>query len=117
MSLTIENDTVPFEIVSDPVPLRIDEGGAIRVGQTRVTLDTVVAAFNQGASADKIVDMFPGLDLADVYAVISYYLRRREEIDAYLQKQQELAEEFRRQHPEMFDTAGLRERLLAKVRL
>ena len=111
MSLAIENDTVPFEIVSDPVPLRIDEGGAIRVGQTRVTLDTVVAAFNQGLSAEEIVWKFPTLNLADVYAVISYYLRRKEQIDTYLSQEEEL---IRQQYPEIFNTTGLRERLLAR---
>lgn len=67
MSLVIE---------SPPVPLNIDMDGVIRVGNTRVTLDTVVAAFKEGATAEEIVWQYPSLSLADVYAVIGYYLQR-----------------------------------------
>ena len=114
MSRAIKNDIIPLEIVSDPVPLRIDEGGTVRVGKTRVTIDIVVAAFNQGATAEEIMYMFPGLELADVYAVISYYLRRREEVDAYLQRRQEFADEVRKQNQARFDSDGIRDRLLAR---
>ena len=43
MALTIE---------PAPVPLRTDADGVVRVGRTRVTLDTVVAAFEEGATAE-----------------------------------------------------------------
>ncbi|MEP0758427.1 DUF433 domain-containing protein [Trichocoleus sp. DQ-A2] len=43
------------------------------MGGTRVTLDTVVAAFNSGATAEEIVFQYPSLQLANIYAVISYY--------------------------------------------
>lgn len=56
----------------------------LRVGNTGVTLETVVWTFHAGASPEDIVDQFPSLDLADVYEVIAYYLRHREEVDCYL---------------------------------
>jgi uncharacterized protein (DUF433 family) len=114
MSLTIENDTVLLEIVNDPVPLRIDEGGEVHVGNTRVTLDIVVDAFNEGATAEEIVSRYPVLKLADAYAVISYYLRRQEEIDAYLRQEQQIADEFRKQNPICIDFSEVRDRLLAR---
>ena len=60
MSLVIE---------SPPVPLRTDHG-VMLVGNTRVPLDTVIFAFNQGSSAEEIVMSYPTLELADVFAVI-----------------------------------------------
>jgi uncharacterized protein (DUF433 family) len=114
MSLVTANDVTPFRIVSDAVPLRIDEGGEVRVGNTRVTIDIVVDAFNEGATAEEIVSRYPVLKLADVYAVISYYLRRQEEIDAYLHQEQQIANEFRKQNPICIDFSEVRDRLLAR---
>jgi uncharacterized protein (DUF433 family) len=71
-------------VAAEPVPLRLDTGGTFRVGQTRVTLDTVVATFESGATAEEIALRCPTLELADVYAVIGYYLRHKEEVEAYL---------------------------------
>jgi hypothetical protein len=60
------------------------------------------------------VDADPPLDLADVYAVIAYYLRHRAEVDAYLQEREQQAREIRRQIEARFDPTGVRERLLAR---
>lgn len=54
------------------------------VGGTRVTLDTLVAAFDAGATAEEIAQQYPSVALADVYAVIAYYLLHQPEIQAYL---------------------------------
>jgi uncharacterized protein (DUF433 family) len=68
-------------------PLVFAEGGAVlRVTGTRIPLDTVVNAYLNGASAEEIVQAYSTLRLADVYAVISYYLNYREEVDTYLAK-------------------------------
>jgi uncharacterized protein (DUF433 family) len=64
-----------LEISTDPAPLFTDEDGIVRVGGTRVRLDTVAHAFNQGASAEEILQQYPSLALADIYATISYYLQ------------------------------------------
>ncbi len=57
-------------IRDDPVAMRIDAGGAVRVGQTRVTLKTVLHAYKRGASPEEIVESFDTLTLADVYSAI-----------------------------------------------
>ena len=97
-----------------PVPLRVDEDGAIRVGQTRVLLDVVVYDFNEGKSPEAIVASYPTLTLADVYGVTFYYLAHRQEIDVYLRERQVQAEDLQREielssHPQEF-----RDRLLAR---
>lgn len=83
-------------LAADPLPLRLDSGGTYRVGPTRVRLDSVVYLHNQGSSAAQIVSEFPSLELADVYAVISYYLRHKTEVDVYLVERERNAEELKR---------------------
>jgi uncharacterized protein (DUF433 family) len=101
-------------IADTPIPLAADADGAIRVGGTRVTLDTLVAVFMTGATAEEIVQRYPSLDLGDVYAVIGYYLHHRREVEAYLRRRQEQASAVRPQQEARFDQTGLRERLLAR---
>ncbi|MBI3249374.1 MAG: DUF433 domain-containing protein [Deltaproteobacteria bacterium] len=101
-------------ISSESIPLTTDRDGVMRVGNTRVTLDTLVSAFQDGATAEEIVQQYPSLQLADVYAVIGYYLRRQYEVEAYLQQRQQFASTVRRQNEARFDPAGVRARLLAR---
>ncbi len=101
-------------ITDSPVPLHKDADGIIRVGATRVTLDTVVTAFADGETAEEIVQQYPSLDLADVYAVMSYYLRRRAEVDEYLHSRNAIARDVRKKNESAFDPNGIRDRLLAR---
>lgn len=96
------------------VPVQLSADGVVRVGNTRVTLDTVVFAFNQGATAEEIVQQYPALRLADVYGAIAYYLHYRDEVDAYLAQRQQQIEQIRRETEARFDPVGIRERLLAR---
>ena len=96
------------------IPLTIDTQGVMRVGQTRVTLDSVVVAFQEGATAEEIVHQYPTLDLADVYAVLSYYLRNRGKVETYLQQRQARAEQIRQHLQGRHQLSGIRERLLAR---
>jgi uncharacterized protein (DUF433 family) len=101
-------------IGQEQVPLKMDSHGVLRVGGTRVTLDTVIAAFKEGATAEEIVYRYPVLTLADVYAVLSYYLRRQREIEDYLRQREHTANKVRQQNQDLFDLQGIRERLLAR---
>jgi uncharacterized protein (DUF433 family) len=65
-------------------PIAADRDGVLRVSGTRVTVDTIVEAFEEGVSAEEIASQYPVVPLSDVYAVIAYYLQHRAEIDAYL---------------------------------
>jgi uncharacterized protein (DUF433 family) len=105
MTLTVELQTIP---------LKADQDGVMRVGETRVTLDTVVHAFDQGHTAEEIVSHYPALKLADVYAVIAYYLNNQAEAHNYLWQQQEEAEKIWEQVEAKADYQAFRERLLAR---
>lgn len=100
--------------VTEAVPIRADADGVVRVAGTRVTLDTVVVAFKEGATAEEIAQQYPSVGLADVYAVIGYYLRQKEKVEAYLEQRRTQAEGVRRENERRFDPQGIRERLLAR---
>lgn len=101
-------------ITAEPVPLETDAAGVARVGGTRVTLDTIVDAFLHGETAEEIAQQYPSVRLADVYAVIAFYLRRRTEVESYLHERQRQAGTVRAENEGRFDPAGLRDRLLAR---
>jgi len=103
-----------LQLVELAIPLAADKDGIVRVAGTRVTLATVVNAFDQGATAEEIAQQYPSLPLADIYAVITYYLRHRSEVDEYVRARREQARELRRQNESRFDPKGIRERLLAR---
>jgi uncharacterized protein (DUF433 family) len=105
MSLTIEREHPPITLGHD---------GVARVAGTRITLDTVVAAFRQGATAEEIGYQYPSVELADVYAVIAYYLRRRADVDAYLEARRSQIEQVRAENERRFDPHGIRDRLIAR---
>src|SRR5919199_2233431 len=100
-------------VVSEPIPIKMDADGVVRVAGTRVTLDTIVSAFSEGATPEEIVSQYSSLDLADVYAVIGYYLRHRTDVEAYLRQRQQRADVVRKENEARFDPQGIRDRLLA----
>ncbi len=100
-----------LSIVSEPVPLSVDKDGVVRVGETRVTLDTIVLAFKDGATAEQIVQEYPVLELADIYAVLGYYLRRREDVEKYLRERQLKSSQVRKENQSHSNLRGIRERL------
>jgi uncharacterized protein (DUF433 family) len=107
------SDTVLLH--NDPVPLRVDEGGVIRVGKTRICLDLLVEQFENGMTPDDMVRAYDTLPLADAYSAIAYYLRHRDEIRTYLKRRGEeagvLREKIEAERPRMS-----REELLARLR-
>jgi len=100
---------------SEAPPLRHDTSGALRVGHSRVLVDLVIRAFQDGATPETIAQRYPTATLADLYAVIAYYLRHRDEIDAYLAEREHHAQEVRQRITRhQGDLTDLRSRLLAR---
>jgi uncharacterized protein (DUF433 family) len=97
-----------------PVPLEEDAHGVVRVGGTRVPLESVLHLFNRGASPEAIARSFSTLELADIYTVIGYYLRHRPEVDVYLKRVAEEEEEILREIESRPGYREVRERLLAR---
>jgi uncharacterized protein (DUF433 family) len=101
-------------IAVEKAPLVADSQGVVRVANTRVTLDTVVTAFLEGCTPEEIVEQYPSLQLPDVYLVIGYYLRHRDEVHVYLAERQHQSEKNRQEVEGRFNPIGIRERLLAR---
>jgi uncharacterized protein (DUF433 family) len=100
--------------VTEKIPIETDKDGVIRVGNTRVTLETLVSAFNGGSTAEEIAYQFPVLNLADVYALITYYLRNRDIVEKYLNNRIILAEQVKRRNQKNKHMDDIRKRLLAR---
>lgn len=103
-------------ISTEAPPLATDADGVIRVGGTRVSLDSVIFAFLDGSTPEEIAQQYPTLDLADVYAAVAYYLNHRAEIAAYLRDRQTQRAQIRQEVEARFDPRGIRDRLLARRR-
>jgi len=100
------------------VPLEKWEDGTIRVTGTRVSLDTILYHYNQGAIPEEIVNRFPAVSLEKAYSVIAYYLSHKKELDVYLKEQEEAEVAFMEQleaNPQyQADRVAIRERLMRR---
>ncbi len=103
-------------ILAEQPPLTASADDVIYVGKTRVTLDTVIGAFHEGATAEEVAQQYPALKLADVYATFAYYLNHKAEVDVYLRSGEHHAEQVRAENEAHFNPVGVRERLLARRR-
>ena len=103
-----------LEIASRPLPLALDGDGVVRIGGTRVTLETVVDSFKRGATAEEIAQQYPTVELSDIYSVLGYYLHQREEIEAYLGERSVKSDAIRSEIESRFDPAGIRDRLVSR---
>ena len=108
--------TVDFEPLTVAVPLWEEPPGVFRVGQSRVLLESVIRAFQQGETPEGIVRSYRSLQLADVYAVVSRYLANPAPFEEYLRRCDEEAEAVRHK----LESAGMtgcvsKEELLARA--
>src|SRR5438093_11851972 len=91
----MDESELKLPLHADPPPLRVDEGGTVRVGTSRISLDLVVEQYENGMTPEDMVRAYDTLALADVHAVIAYYLRHKVEVRAYLKRRKEEAEALR----------------------
>jgi len=99
---------------AEPVPLRQDKYGTIRVGRSRVSFDTVIFEFRQGSTPEQIAEDYATLKLADIYGAIAYYLRHQDEVEAYLTQRREEAEALRCESESRDNPVGTLARLIAR---
>ncbi len=79
-------------------PLRTDQDGVIRVGNTRVTLMTIVGSYRINESPDQIHEGFSTVSLADINAVIAFYLAHQEKVDEYIRQEKAEGERWRQEY-------------------
>ncbi|MEW6212550.1 MAG: DUF433 domain-containing protein [Acidobacteriota bacterium] len=95
-------------------PLTQEKDGTVRIAGSRVTLDTVVGAFQKGATAEQIQDSFPSLSLRQIYGAIAYYLEHQADVEEYLEERRAEAREIKREIEARQDTEGFRDRVRAR---
>jgi uncharacterized protein (DUF433 family) len=94
-------------------PLRLEESGAIRIGESRVLLELVIRAFQDGLTPEGIAQRYSTLELRDVYSTIAYYLGHMQEIDGFLDEREKRAQDVRNLiETQQGDLSGLRQRLI-----
>jgi len=101
-------------IESEPtqtVPLTLAEDGTLRVTGLRVTLDSVIQEFKQGATAEEIQADFPSLGLGQIYSLLAYYLDHTATVEEYLCREAQAADQTRRWIAEQVDSSPLRQRI------
>jgi len=103
-------------VSTSEIKLTKTEAGVLRIGDSRVSLDTVIIAFAQGATPEQIVEDYDSLELAKVYAAISYYLQNREEVEKYLAQRKVQREVLQREIESRSNPQGIREKLLTRRR-
>ena len=79
------------------VPLTVSEAGTICITGTRVSLDSVVHHYQQGATAEEIALRFPSLRLADIHSCLAYYLNHQGKVEEYLNRRRKEAEDLQGQ--------------------
>lgn len=99
----------------EKMPIRADEHGRLRVGDSRVLLDLVLYAYWRGETPETITDNYPTLTLEDVYLAIGYYLRHRAELDAYLRQQEAETSAAQQEHEATHRPAITRDVLRARL--
>src|SRR2546423_14390040 len=96
-----------IEFTVGPPPLKRDESGVIRVNGTRIPLEAIVWRFQQGATPEEIVDVFPVLKLPDVYATINFCYQHEAEVRAYVLESEALSEANERLFKKKFEDSAL----------
>ncbi|HEY3289785.1 MAG TPA: DUF433 domain-containing protein [Anaerolineae bacterium] len=95
-------------------PVRRDANGVLRVGKTRVTLDTIINAYETGATVEEIVLAYDALALSQVYATIAYYLQNKAKLEPYLTARTQSAQDSLKELAQRQATVEIRQRLIAR---
>ncbi len=102
--------TLVETLIAEPPPLRLNADGVLLVVGTRIPIETLINAYEQGDSPNQIVADYDSLHLDDVYGVLRYYLRHRQEVDRYLRERREKAEAAHRLMTPLLPSRDLRDR-------
>jgi uncharacterized protein (DUF433 family) len=95
--------------------MQLDHQGVLRIGGTRVTLETVIHAYLEGATPEEIALRYDALQLADIHATIAYYLRHKSELDQYLESRRDRSQQVRQQVEQRQGVQEIRKRLISRT--
>lgn len=101
-------------MVTEAIPVAEDQDGVIRVNGTRVTLESIMGAFSEGATAEEIAQQYPSVPLSDIYQVIGHHLRRAADLQIYLNRRRSEEERVRYENEARWNPQDIRGRLMAR---
>lgn len=68
-----------------------ERDGGYYIAGTRISLDSIVHAFQAGESPEEILQSFPlAGPLVRIYGAITFYLENKKKVEAYLEDQERL---------------------------
>lgn len=76
----------------DTVPLVQLENGAIRVRNSRVTLETIVIRRQMGDTIERIHSGFPTVSVSQIKDILAWYFDNKTDVDEYIRELQAEAE-------------------------
>ena len=76
----------------DTVPLVQLENGAVRVRNSRVTLETIVHRMQMGDTAEEINDGFPTVSVSTIKEILAWYFDNKADVDEYIRQGEEETE-------------------------
>ena len=87
-----------------------DEFGGIRLAGHRIGMTQILWYYNEGYSAEMLLEQFPTLSMGLIHRLLAFYWENRAEVDAYLRDARTRLEQQRSAGPGL-DLAALRARL------
>ncbi len=72
-----------------------ERNGGYYIAGKRVSLDSIVYAFQRGASPESITRSFPVVMLEEVYGALTFYLANKDAVDEYLKREEAEFEKLR----------------------
>lgn len=75
-------------------------GGRACIDGTRVRVLNIVYLHKEGYTPEKMLELYPFLNLAQIYAALSYYYENREEIEALIAEDEKWDERYEREKAE-----------------
>lgn len=78
----------------DTDKLITERHGGLFVGPSRVLVENIVIAHEQGRTPEQIQESLPTLSLTEIYGAILYYLEHKEELDARFAEDERKFEEW-----------------------
>lgn len=95
---------------TDDVPLHETSDGNVRVIGSRVTMHTIVGRFNEGDTPEDIHEGFPTISIAQINAIIAWYLKNQDEVDEWISEVDAEAEKLRLEIESRPESIAFRER-------
>ena len=86
--MTAPTVTQPLDLVRyfEFIPAQTGGRRVIRLAGTRVGVEFVLRDYSNGSSPEELALRFPTVSLEQIHALITYYLARKDDMDAYLEE-------------------------------